>query len=1011
MPAAIFEAVLGNLAVASALAVLALAAGRWANRPALAHALWLLVLVKLLTPPVVTIPVRCLPAREEAVVPPPAASPVLPPTSPEPLPVAVLEPPASAAGALAQPVAPADSAAAVAPPALTPVPAPQAAERPSRWVPSWESALLGVWLLGAGVSFGVAVRRVRRFGRLLKYASAAPADLVDEVTATAEQMRLRRVPRVRVVPGGIAPLLWAVGRPTLYFPAGLLGRLSLAQRQSLVAHELAHLRRWDHLVRLAEFVAVAAYWWCPLAWLARRELRRLEEEACDADVLAAVPGSGYAYASAILETIDYLAGVAPAPALASGIGDAASLRRRLLLILGPTRPARTSFRVRCVLGAAALGLLAVGLRFDRLAAATAEAAFGEPEEVTERTLEVHAAANEVFAEPVQFLPTPERQLYAADLGPAPSHAAALAPDGSRLAVAVGPTVVVFDAATRRKLFTLAHADTVNAVVFSPDGTRVATASNDATAAVWDAATGARLHSLTGHGRWVLGAAFSPDGRTLVTGGYDKTVRLWDAATGESKATWTGHTGGVRAVAFSPDGETVATGGADGEVRVWEAGGGRPVLTLRRHESAVRVVAYSPDGSRLASGSEDRTVRVCDSHSGREVGKPLQLPDYVTALGFSRHGQVLVAGTFGGHLLNVNPLTGRARGYVGVEPGRPAASPAHAGAVAAVLAPPDGKSLLTVSQDRVVLAWPAAGPPQSPRLTFRGQHPLTAVALSPDGRLLAAGGHDGVIRVWDAGTARELAALPGHPGGVRAVVFGAGGQLVSAGADERVRVWDVPSGRATATPLQPSADLELAPSPDGRTLAIGGRRLPGVTLLNLAGGGKPRRIGEWAGEVTAVAFDPAGKRIATGYADGMVRFWDADRGQEVARGVAGDGSADGVSFDPTGKVAAVVLNGSPDAGPAHEVVFLDARDGSVKADLRPLSHPGPVTAAAFTAAGEVLTAAHDGNLYVWDAAGKVVRTIRGHVDAVRGVALAADGTAVFSAGDRSAKKWPMKSDKK
>ena len=65
MPTAILEAVLGNLAVATALAVVALAVGRWANRPALAHVLWLLVLVKLLTPPVFTIPVKCLPARTE----------------------------------------------------------------------------------------------------------------------------------------------------------------------------------------------------------------------------------------------------------------------------------------------------------------------------------------------------------------------------------------------------------------------------------------------------------------------------------------------------------------------------------------------------------------------------------------------------------------------------------------------------------------------------------------------------------------------------------------------------------------------------------------------------------------------------------------------------------------------------------------------------------------------------------------------------------------------------------
>src|SRR4051794_11540264 len=66
MPATMFEAVLGNLALAAALAVLAFAAGRWLKRPAVAHVLWLLVLVKLVTPPLFTVPLRILPAREVA---------------------------------------------------------------------------------------------------------------------------------------------------------------------------------------------------------------------------------------------------------------------------------------------------------------------------------------------------------------------------------------------------------------------------------------------------------------------------------------------------------------------------------------------------------------------------------------------------------------------------------------------------------------------------------------------------------------------------------------------------------------------------------------------------------------------------------------------------------------------------------------------------------------------------------------------------------------------------------
>jgi WD40 repeat protein len=301
----------------------------------------------------------------------------------------------------------------------------------------------------------------------------------------------------------------------------------------------------------------------------------------------------------------------------------------------------------------------------------------------------------------------------------------------------------------------------------------------------------------------------------------------------------------------------------------------------------------------------------------------------------------------------------------------------------------------------------------PQLAFPTGHPVTAVALAPDGRALATGGQDGVIRLWDAATARELAALPGHPGGVSGLVFGADGRLASTGADERVRVWDTAAGRATHTLIQPTTDLHIAVSPDGGTLAVGGRQIAGVTLVDLAAGGKPRRFGEWAGPVSALTFDPTGNRIAAGYDDGMVRLWDPGTRQEVVRGAAGAGAVDAVAFDATGATLAVVLNAPPGADggagsdPAHEVVFLAARDGSVRDRPRPLAHPGPVTAVAFTPDGLVLTAAHDGNLYVWDAAdGRVVRTVRGHADPVRGFAVAPDGTAVFSAGGRAARQWPM-----
>ena len=108
----------------------------------------------------------------------------------------------------------------------------------------------------------------------------------------------------------------------------------------------------------------------------------------------------------------------------------------------------------------------------------------------------------------------------------------------------------------------------DSVAFSPDGTRIATASADGTAKVWDAATGQELFTLVGHTRGVTSVVFSPDGTQIATGSADKTARVWEAATGKLLQTLLGHTEGVTSVAFSPDGTHLAAASLDGTTRLY-----------------------------------------------------------------------------------------------------------------------------------------------------------------------------------------------------------------------------------------------------------------------------------------------------------------------------------------------------------------------------------------------------------------------------------------------------------
>jgi bla regulator protein BlaR1 len=288
---------LSNVLSASLLATVVAAVGLFASRrPAVLHYLWLIVLVKLLAPPMLEVPLAIPHARAAAVM------------------------------------------AAFAPDELVST-EPDTASTP--WVePATLWGLLGiVWLAGSLATASIAVVRIRRFQELLTIAQPAGPEVHREVSDLSGRLGIRRQPEVGFIDGKLTPMLWAVGRPRLVIPRDLWNGLDERRRTLLLTHELAHLKRGDHWLRLFELAVTIAYWWLPVVWWVRRALRDVEEQCCDAWVVWMFPDEARAYAETLLDTLDFLNPVAkPEPLLASGFGKVHHHRRRLTMVMMGTTP-------------------------------------------------------------------------------------------------------------------------------------------------------------------------------------------------------------------------------------------------------------------------------------------------------------------------------------------------------------------------------------------------------------------------------------------------------------------------------------------------------------------------------------------------------------------------------------------------------------------------------------------------------------------------------------------------
>jgi len=486
----------------------------------------------------------------------------------------------------------------------------------------------------------------------------------------------------------------------------------------------------------------------------------------------------------------------------------------------------------------------------------------------------------------------------------------------------------------------AHAKPIDALVFSPDGSILASGSQDpeSPAAVWDARTGEpmlKLSATTPVMPEVYAVAFSSDGRLLATAGRDATVRVWNVEGEKEILSLNGHDRAIYHLAFHPHDKSnpdeagtqplrLASSSDDGTVVIWDLNQRvKAVSHLRGHDGSVDAAAYNPSGDRVASVSRDGTLKLWDLTRSSEAYGIEVLEGKIRDLRFlGDRNELVCAGSgtnsdlsAGSHVVFWNLDTGEESGHI---------SSAHSGAI-------------------------------------------NAIDVSADGARVATAGDDGSVTIWSSKNSQVVRSLSGHSREVQSVAFldDKGTKILSGGSGGEVRLWDL-RGDRQATNFDDGTDVikRVLPMPDGKSF-ITASQYGKITLLDNAGDELLRmQAAEW---LRTIAVSPDGRYLASAGESGEILLWsgvpDGNDSQPKIR-LPGHGlGVNALVFSPDGRLLA---SGSDDRTVRIWSLQLDLDEPTAVETLTLTGHRAAVHALAFSHDGHRL-ASGDGTgiVRVWD----------------------------------------------
>ncbi|HEY8089569.1 MAG TPA: protein kinase [Polyangiaceae bacterium] len=549
---------------------------------------------------------------------------------------------------------------------------------------------------------------------------------------------------------------------------------------------------------------------------------------------------------------------------------------------------------------------------------------------------------------------------------------------------------------------------------------------------------ARRLSLAGHGRDVPAGAYSPDGSLVATGSDDRTVRLWDERTGAPVRTISGFEGALEWVAFSHDGKALATSAAGQHPRiaVWEVPSGRPLSSFPMSRANFRV-ELTPDDSALVVGSFDGDLRILDRVTGATRLDTRACKDRISSIEFRPGTSQMLVASFD-HTVTIWDWQKAVR-VAALEPFDHRVSSAHFSR--------DGRYFLVAESERSLHVYDAS------RLVRLRTLALPETALdpdaffSPDARAVIAGTKDGRIRVWHTSSGALLRLIDAQPAGqlYRMALRGDGAEVATMGGSGAVNLWsldaDLDYRILGHEPVDDTSVLAssyfdggrgiVMPTAEGQVHVLDGDGTErssfhiGASADTSAVGAHATRLGV-AGE-TPRSFPPRlwdlrtgalvanlepqappstyglavsndGEAFFTGDYVGVLREWDAVTGAARGEHPVTSARISSVAASPDGRTIAV-------ASEHGTVFFVDRATGETRSTLQ--AHGCWIQSMTYADAGATLVTVgrQDHTLKVWRAPFDTPVLLSGHVGAGERASLSDDGRRIASvSGDGTARLW-------